>query len=52
MIEQAHQQQPNEMQRQRLTTITVERQRCPACGDVRLRKYRSIRDQGNGSALW
>jgi DNA-directed RNA polymerase subunit M/transcription elongation factor TFIIS len=52
MIEQAHQQQPNEMQRQRLATITVERPRCPACGDVRLRKYRSIRDQGDGSALW
>ena len=38
--------------RRRLTTVIVERPRCPACGGVRLRKYRSIRDQGDGSALW
>ena len=38
--------------RRRLTTITVERPRCPACGGVRLRKYRSVADQGDGSALW
>ena len=25
---------------------------CPACGGVRLRKYRSLADQGDGSALW
>jgi hypothetical protein len=37
--------------RQRLPTITVERPRCPACGGTRLRKYRSISDQGDGSAL-
>jgi hypothetical protein len=36
----------------RLTTITVERPRCPTCHGVRLRKYRSITDQGDGSALW
>ena len=36
----------------RLPTITVERPRCPACGGVRLRKYRSVTDQGDGSALW
>ncbi|NOT01719.1 MAG: hypothetical protein HOP29_13940 [Phycisphaerales bacterium] len=35
-----------------LETITVERPRCPSCGGVRLRKYRSIRDQGDGTALW
>ncbi len=37
--------------RRRLTTVIVERPRCPVCGGVRLRKYRSIRDQGDGSAL-
>ncbi len=37
--------------RRRLTTVTFERPRCPLCGGVRLRKYRSIRDQGDGSAL-
>ena len=39
-------------QRRVLETITVERPRCPRCEGVRLRKYRSIRDQGDGSALW
>ncbi len=38
--------------RRRLTTIVVERPRCPACGGVRLRKYRSLTDQGDGSAVW
>jgi hypothetical protein len=38
--------------RQRLTTITIERPRCPACGGVKLHKYRSLADQGDGSALW
>ncbi len=36
----------------RLPTIVVQRPRCPACGGVRLTKYRSINDQGDGSALW
>ncbi|MCP4249374.1 MAG: hypothetical protein GY778_20210 [bacterium] len=36
----------------RLETITVERPRCPRCDGFRLRKYRSIADQGDGSALW
>ena len=35
-----------------LQTVTFERPRCPRCNGVRLRKYRSIRDQGDGSALW
>jgi len=52
MIEHAHEPEPNEMKRRRLTTVTVERPRCPACGGVRLRKYRSISDQGDGSSLW
>jgi len=52
MIEPPNEPGPNRMKRQCLTTITVERPRCPRCGGVRLRKYRSIRDQGDGSALW
>jgi len=39
-------------QRRRLVTVVVQRPRCPACGGVRLHKYRSIADQGDGSALW
>ena len=35
-----------------LETITVERPRCPKCHGTLLRKYRSVRDQGDGSALW
>jgi len=42
---------PNRPKR-RLTTVSVERPRCPACGGVKLRKYRSLTDQGDGSALW
>ncbi len=38
--------------RRRLTTITVERPRCPECGGAKLRKYRTLADQGDGSALW
>ncbi len=37
--------------RQRLTTVTVERPRCPSCQGVKHRKYRSVADQGDGSAL-
>lgn len=32
-----------------LQKVGVERPRCPACVGIRLRKYRSIRDQGDGS---
>ena len=35
----------------RLTTVRYIRPRCPRCGGVRLRKYRSISDQGDGSSL-
>ena len=38
--------------RSRLHTITVERPRCPECSGVELSKYRTVRDQGDGSALW
>lgn len=42
----------NDPPRRALETISVERPRCPACGGFELRKYRSLRDQGDGSALW
>ena len=37
--------------RPRLSTVTLTRPRCPRCHGIALRKYRSIRDQGDGSAL-
>ena len=37
--------------RERLDTITLRRPRCPLCDGIALRKYRSITDQGDGSAL-
>ena len=43
---------PGDSQRRRLETIVVTRPRCPACGGHRLVKYRSLADQGDGSALW
>jgi hypothetical protein len=48
MTEPPYEAQPK---RRRLATVTVERPRCPACGGIKLRKYRSITDQGDGSAL-
>lgn len=35
----------------RLATITLPRPRCPRCKGVELKKYRSLRDQGDGSSL-
>ncbi len=35
----------------RLSTVTYPRPRCSHCGHVHLRKYRSVRDQGDGTAL-
>jgi len=52
MTELAHEPGPYGMKRQRLTTVIVERPGCPACGRVKLRKYRTLADQGDGSALW
>ena len=52
MTELTHKPAPNDMKPRRLRTVVVERPRCPLCGGIRLRKYRSIRDQGDGSALW
>jgi hypothetical protein len=37
--------------RHRLETILVKRPRCPRCDGTALRKYRSLADQGDGSAL-
>ena len=52
MTEQAYEAKPNPIKRRRLSTVTVERPRCPACGGVKLHKYRTLADQGDGSALW
>ena len=48
----AHEPAPERTKGRRLTTVTVERPRCPACGGVKLRKYRTLANQGDGSALW
>jgi hypothetical protein len=37
--------------RRLLETVVATRPRCPRCDGVRLRKYRSQRDQGDGSSL-
>jgi hypothetical protein len=50
MTEQAHEPGPDGMKRRGLTKTTVERSRRPACRGVKLRKYRSLTDQGDGSA--
>ena len=42
---------PARKRRQRLNTFTYPRPRCPFCGCAILRKYRSITNQGDGSAL-
>lgn len=34
-----------------LATVRVKRTRCPQCRSIRLRRYRSTHDQGDGSAL-
>ena len=43
--------EPQPPRNRRLVTIVVERPRCPRCNGIDLHKYRSIRDQGDGSAL-
>jgi hypothetical protein len=35
----------------RLRTLTLPRPRCPRCGHALLKKYRSLRDQGDGTSL-
>ena len=52
MTEPAHEPLLQWAKHRRLATVTVERPRCQACGGIRLCKYRSITDQGDGSALW
>ena len=37
--------------RRTLDLVILERPRCPRCGGIRLRKYRSLFDQGDGSAV-
>ena len=51
MSEHVHVPQPQQIRPTRLDTVTVQRPRCPRCNGVRLRKYRSQRDQGDGSTL-
>ena len=41
----------NKRRRSALETIEYKRPRCPKCGSPHLRKYRSIRDQGDGTGL-
>ena len=43
---------PVRVARRVLETVTVARPRCPKCGGPRLRKYRSVRDQGDCLSLW
>ena len=43
---------PYDVKRCRLETLTYQRPRCSACLSTDFAKYRSIRDQGDGSALW
>ena len=52
MSDHSRQSPRSDMSDRRLATVTVERPRCPACSSAALRKYRSLRDQGDGSALW
>jgi len=52
VTEQAHEHRPYPLKRQRLAMITVERPRCPSCNGVKLRKYHTLADQGDGSAPW
>jgi len=52
MTECTHEAAPDRKGPRRLATVTVERPRCPRCGGVKLHKYRTLADQGDGSALW
>lgn len=36
----------------RLPTVALTRPRCPSCGTTRIKRYRSIKDQGDGTAVW
>ncbi len=38
--------------RERLPIVCVERPRCPRCASSVLRKYRSIADSGDDTAMW
>jgi DNA-directed RNA polymerase subunit M/transcription elongation factor TFIIS len=51
VMEHMYEDPPESMHRRRLETVVAQRPRCPRCGGVRLRKYRSQRDQGDGSSL-
>ncbi|QOJ18529.1 MAG: hypothetical protein HRU76_13440 [Phycisphaeraceae bacterium] len=35
-----------------MPTVALTRPRCPSCGTTRIKRYRSIKDQGDGTAVW
>ena len=43
---------PDGVKRDRLEVFSFERPRCQYCGCVKLKKNRSVRDQGDGSSAW
>ncbi len=51
MTEHAREPQPESMHPRRLETVVAQRPRCPRCNGALLRKYRSQRDQGDGTSL-
>ena len=51
MTEHAHEPKPERSYPRRLETVVAQRPRCPRCNGVHLRKYRSQRDQGDGTSL-
>ena len=42
---------PSPQRSGRLPMLTLTRPRCPHCSGIALKKYRSIRDQGDGSSM-
>ena len=51
MTEHSHEPKPESMHPRRLETVVAQRPRCPRCNGPHLRKYRSQRDQGDGTSL-
>ena len=51
MIEPDEPEQPRR-RRRGLQTITLPRPRCPRCGSIGIRKYKSITNQGDDTALY
>ena len=51
MTEHSHEPKPESIHPRRLETVVAQRPRCPRCNGAHLRKYRSQRDQGDGTSL-